>query len=212
MVRLGRVKAELAKSFKLPLTAQFAGRDDSTLDPGELRVIVTLRKLLVIAATGLSLAGITACSQLSMEPTRTPNVPAPDPNGYPWENESVQGSGRGGAPKNTQSAQRDLAARNSARVAALRDLQMQMRQLPVGTDHTIGSIMDNYLNVRRAIEKQMQRAETLSEVKVGPSEYEVHLKAPLSPIAQILKQSYITPNNELPKPPVQQAGGALPLS
>jgi hypothetical protein len=87
---------------------------------------------------------------------------------------------------------------------------MQMRQLPVGTDHTVGSIMDSYLNVRRAIEKQIQRAETVSEVRVGPSEYEVHLKAPLSPIAQILKQSYITPNDALPKPPVQQAGGSLP--
>ena len=173
---------------------------------------MTLRKLLVIAAIGLSLAGITACSQLSAEPPQIQNVPAPDPNGYPWENESVQGSGRGAAPKSTQSAQRDLAARNSARVAALKDLQMQMRQLAVGSDHTVGSIMDNYLNVRRAIEKQMQQAETLSEVKVGPSEYEVHLKAPLSPIAQILKQSYITPNNALPKPPVQHTGGSQPLS
>jgi len=28
MVRLGRVKAELAENFKLPLTAQFARLDD----------------------------------------------------------------------------------------------------------------------------------------------------------------------------------------
>jgi hypothetical protein len=168
-------------------------------------------KLARIAGMTMLLAALAGCAQMSREPNNALATPAPDPSGYSWANEYVQGSGRAAAPKNTQTAQRDLAARNAARIAALKDLQMQMMQLPVGTDYTVGAIMDNYLNVRRAIEKQLQRAETLSEEKVG-AEYEVRVKAPLAPIAQILRQSYITPTEELPKPPVLRSEGQMPIS
>lgn len=61
--------------------------------------------------------------------------------------------------------------------------------------------MDNYIGVRRAIEKQIQRAEVVGQQPAEGGQYEVQVQAPLQPIADILKNNYITPTDELPKPP-----------
>lgn len=90
---------------------------------------------------------------------------------------------------------------NAARVAALKDLKIRIRQLPVGTDQTVGSIMDNYIGIRRAIEKQVQQAQVVSEKPVENGGYETTVQTQLQPIADILKNNYITPTGELPKPP-----------
>jgi hypothetical protein len=156
----------------------------------------------VIGATCIVLSG---CSQLSApasHPTTTVAATAPpDPNSFSWQTTSLSASGRGKAPNGTSAAQRTIVGQNVARVAALKDLKLRVRQLPVGTDQTVGSIMDNYIGVRRAIEKQIQQADVVSQQSIEGGEFEVQVQTPLQPIADILRSNYITPTEELPKPP-----------
>jgi len=128
-------------------------------------------------------------------------APAPDPNSFGWQNETLSAVGRGKAPASTAGAQRQLVARNAARVAAIKDLKAQVRSLPVGSDKTVGAIMDSYLNVRRAVEKELQQAQVVGEQPFERGELEMTVKLSLAGISDLLKQNYITPNEELPKPP-----------
>ncbi len=166
--------------------------------------------LLVVA----SLLG--GCAQMSspQQPSAiVAAVAAPDPDSYPWQNESLEATGSASAPESTAGPQRQLVARNAARVAAIKDLKGQLRQLPAGPDGTLGSIMDKYLAVRRAVEKQLQLAEIVGENPLGTRQSEVRVRLGLTPIADILRQNYITPNEEPPRPPTTgDDTGVLPIT
>jgi hypothetical protein len=160
----------------------------------------------VAAAALLSavlLAALAGCSSVSAPSHTAAAVPAPAPNttGFDWAINSISATGRASAPGGTSAAQKQLAGLNAARVAALKDLKIRIRQLPVGTDQTVGSIMDNYIGVRRAVEKQIQQAQVVNQQPLESGEYETTVQTQLQPIAEILKNNYITPTEELPKPP-----------
>lgn len=156
--------------------------------------------LFLALSSALLLSG---CAQLSGPSSAHTTVPAPaaEAGGYGWEGNVLEATGRAEAPEGTAAFQRSLVARNGARVAALKSLGQQVRALPVGSDLTIGSVMDTYLNVRRAVEKEVQKAEEVSERPDGSRGFEVQVRLPLAPIADILKQNHISPTEELPKPP-----------
>jgi hypothetical protein len=152
------------------------------------------------ALTALILSCI-GCAQYSAPAHTATAAPAPDPNSFQWQTATLSASGRGSAPSGTSSAQKAIASQNAARVAALKDLKIRIRQLPIGTEKTVGYIMDNYLGVRRAIEKQIQQAETVGQQELESGEAEVQVQTQLQPIADILKQNNITPTEQLPKAP-----------
>jgi hypothetical protein len=166
--------------------------------------------LLTAAAAASAMLLFSGCAQVSTAPHAAIITPAPDPNSFPWQNTTLTASGRAEEPAGRSSAQRAIAGQNAARVAALKDLKIRVRQLPVGTDQTVGSIMDNYINIRRAIEKQIQKAELVSQQQIETGEYEVQLQITLQPIADILNQNYITPTGELPKPPARGDEQGIP--
>ena len=159
------------------------------------------RTAVLLCSAAAALALFTGCSQVSAPVQTTMAAPAPDPNTFPWQNTAISATGRGRAPAGTSSAQRTLVAQNAARVAAIKDLKQSVRQLPVGTDLTVGAIMDNYMGIRRAIEKELQKAELVGEQPLEAGEYQVEVRAQLQAVAEILKKNNITPSEELPKPP-----------
>lgn len=177
------------------------------------RIVSSIRQLAKVAVP-LSIATLflPGCAHIGSSPAAE-SIPAPvDPSSYSWQNTSLEAVGRGRAPASTAAPQRPLVARNAARVAAIKDLKAQVRNLPAGPDGTLGGIMDNYLAVRRAVEHQLEGAEMLDERSISSSESEVRVRLPLAPIAEILRQNYITPNEELPRPPSTGTEGVPPVT
>jgi hypothetical protein len=61
--------------------------------------------------------------------------------------------------------------------------------------------MAQNLAVKRAVEKHLQSARIVSEQEIEPGVYEVRVQLPLAPVAEILEQNRITPEN-VPEAPV----------
>lgn len=118
--------------------------------------------------------------------------------GFDWEYQVLSAAGRGTAPEGLPAAQAELAATNSARVHALAKLQDQIRQLPVGTDQTVGSIMDTYLTIRHAVEQEIAVAPLAGQQPVPGGGIEVQVSMSMQNIAKTLQQYQITTDQELP--------------
>lgn len=128
---------------------------------------------------------------------------------YPWENDTLTAVGTGLRPEGQLVAQATLSAKNSARINAINNLKQQVRELPVGSDQTVGSIMDTYLLIRRGVEKQLQDAATVSGDVTLNGTYELTVSMPLKPLAELLEKYAITPSEELP--PVPDNHGFRPI-
>lgn len=176
-------------------------------------IVMSIRQPLGLAvAFSIATLFLSGCAHMGGAPTAEAVAAPVDPSSYSWQGTSIEAVGRGSAPASTSAPQRPLVARNAARVAAIKDLKAQVRNLPAGPNGTLGSIMDNYLAVRRAVENQLQSAEMLDERSISSSETEVRVRLPLAPIADILRQNYITPNEELPRPPSSGTEGVPPVT
>jgi hypothetical protein len=110
------------------------------------------------------------------------------------------------APEGMPVPQAEITATNSARVHALTNLKDQVKALPVGSDQTVGSIMDTYITIRHAIEQEIATAQVLGSTPFqGGTEVQVQL--PLQRTASILQQYQITTDQELPS-----SGGSNPAA
>lgn len=128
---------------------------------------------------------------------------------YPWENDTLQAKGTGVQPEDQKVAFASLSAKNSARINALNNLKQQVRDLPIGSDQSVGSIMDTYLLVRRGVEKHLQSAQTVSDTIAPNGAQEVTINLPLKPLAELLDKYAITPSQELP--PIPDNDGFRPI-
>jgi hypothetical protein len=163
-------------------------------------------------AIAVLIAGLAGCAQLTTAPPAAPVVvQAPDPDTYHWETGAIEASGTAKTATEVSGPQRMLGARNAAKVAALKSVKSQVRELAVREDQTLGGIMDKYLAIRRAVEKQLQSAEIIDEHQSG-QQYEVKVRLSLKPVADLLRQNSITPTEELPATPVADDTGVAPVT
>jgi hypothetical protein len=126
--------------------------------------------------------------------------------GFAWEQQVLSATGKGSAPEGIPPAQAGLVASNSARVHALAQLKEQIKDLPVGTDQTVGSIMNTYLTIRHAIEQELASASITGQRQLA-SGMEIQVTMSMQNVARILQQYHITTDQELPA-----AGDAAPAS
>lgn len=167
-----------------------------------------LRFCMVVLIAGI-LAG---CAQMTSAPKAgTAATSAPNPHSFGWETGAIEASGTGAPPSGVAGPQRVLGARNAAKVAALKSVKTQVRELPISSDQTVGSVMDKYLAIRRAVEKQLQSAEVVSEEQ-NDKQYQVRVRLALQPIADMLRQNYINPTEELPAVPTADDSGVAPVT
>jgi len=169
-----------------------------------------------LAVTGIFAAALAGCASTALQPGKSVldvqdarNSAAlnnlqpqaafpPHPSGFDWATQSLRATGQGTASEGMPAAQRDVAARASATAHAKANLKEQVKALPVGTDQTVGSIMNSYITIRVAIEQEIAGAKVIgtSPSPTGPVEAEVEM--PMQKIATILQQHQITPHQELP--------------
>ncbi len=134
-----------------------------------------------------------------------------DPDAFPWETQTLQafGSVEDASPSSGAAIpQRALAARNRAKTAAIRDLREQIAQLPVNEEATVGAAMDTVISLKRSIEIAVNRAELAGEEPLAGGGVRVRIDFPLAPVAEVLRQYYITPSEPLP-PGLPQSDDAL---
>ncbi len=170
-------------------------------------------KLVVVAVVFVGI--FTACSTTALPPGKsiinTSNVSEPPasaqpnvvltahPSGFQWAGQTLEASGKGTAAEGVPAVQADLAAKNSARVDALRNLKAQVSGLPVGTDQTVGSIMDSYITIRHAVEQEISRAQDVGSQPLAQGGVDMQVQLPLQNVANILQQYQITTDQELPE-------------
>jgi hypothetical protein len=156
------------------------------------------RRLPAVAAF-LALAALFAlagCAELTSRPT-SGGLAAGSP--YTWAAESVEATGAGAAPSSIDAEpQRSLAGKLKAKRAALGALKQRVGRLPVNHENTLGSVMDANIGVRRSVETYLDTAEVVSEVETAPGTWEVRVRARLAPVARILTENFITPDDVPP--------------
>jgi hypothetical protein len=118
---------------------------------------------------------------------------------FPWAIEVAEATGSGKAPSSINTEpQRSLAGKLKAKRTALASLKQRVGRLPVSPEHNLNSVMDSNIGVRRAVETYLDTAEVTSEVETAPGVYEVRVRAPLAPVAKVLTDNYITPEDVPP--------------
>ncbi len=152
-----------------------------------LGAIIALSVFIVVAFAGCAtLTGSKNRAESSAEVAASP--------AFSWAQEVAEADGRGIAPPTlTEEPQRSLAAKQSARTAAIAGLKLRVERLPITATQTVGTAMNLNLSVKRAIEKHLQNAEIVYEKEIQPGVWEVRMRAPLAPVAEILQRHHITP-------------------
>lgn len=170
-------------------------------------------RLTLIATVAATLAG---CSSTALPPGRSVlevseaknntalasqqnGALAVHPSGFEWAPQTLQATGHGAQLPGMTGPQSDLAASNSAKAHALVNLKSQVKRLPVGSDQTVGSIMDTYITVRHAVDQEIASAQVLATRPLPDGRTEVQVGLPMQNIATILQQYQITPDQELPQ-------------
>lgn len=177
--------------------------------------------LLAIGALTLTLAG---CSSTALPPgksvldvaqaknsaplaTQTPQTNFPGhPTGFDWAQQTLKASGQGATPEGMPAAQASLTASNAARIHALTNLKSQIKRLPVGSDQTVGSIMETYITIRHAIDQEIATASVSGQRPLPTGGLEIQVTLPLQNVATILQRYQITTDQELPSADEQVAG------
>lgn len=188
--------------------------------------MIMYRKTALQLLTILSLAALAGCSSTALEPGRSvldvaqarndaliaagqpPEAAyAVHPSGFAWATQTLKATGKGAAPEGMPVSHAEMAAANSARVHALTNLKAQMKALPVGTDQTVGSIIDTYITIRHAVEQEIATAQVTGSTPLPQGQIEVQVELPMQRVAMILQQYQITPDQELPS-----SGGQNPAA
>jgi hypothetical protein len=128
------------------------------------------------------------------------------PSGFEWASRTLQASAQGNAAPGMPASQRELAAQNSATLHAKASLKEQVRALPVGTDQTVGSIMDTYITLRLGVEQEIAAAKVTGTRPENNGSAEVQVELPMQKIATLLQQHQITPDQALPAAGDKPAG------
>ncbi|MCX7719021.1 MAG: hypothetical protein N2111_11570 [Candidatus Sumerlaeaceae bacterium] len=165
---------------------------------------------LVVVASALVFSGCTTARPAGAAADAALTAYQPAVNGqFAWATREVTATGRGSAPAHlSEEPQRSLAGKQAAKAAAISELKRQVAALPVDPTHTVGAFMDESLGLKRAIDRHVQQAQVIASREVSPGLFEVTLRTPLAPVADILKQFSITPGNLPPPPPAPE--GAVP--
>lgn len=135
-----------------------------------------------------------AALNVSQPPAQFP----PHPTGFAWATQTLRGTGQGRAPEGMPRAQGDVAARVSATAHARAALKQQVRALPVGSDQTVGSIMDAYITLRLAVEQEVNGARVISANPLPDGSTEATVELQMEKVASLFQKHQITPDQELP--------------
>ena len=177
-----------------------------------------LRSTLSLVAVAVGCVGLAGCSSTALSPGKSvldvqaardssalavsqsaPSFPS-HPSGFDWANRTLKASGQGSAAPGMPRAQQDVAASTSAAAHARASLKEQVRALPVGTDQTVGSIMNTYGAIRLSVEREIESARVTNTKPGINGTAEAEVELPMQGIANILQQYTITPDQELPAP------------
>jgi hypothetical protein len=134
------------------------------------------------------------------------------PGEFSWANQVIESDGSSGSSGTASGAQAKLANKQAAKTDAMAALKVRVRALPVAGGETVGSLMTQNMGLKRSIEKQLQSAQVVSEGQAPDGGYSVHVRLALAPIAEILKQNFITPDNLPPATPAKDNNGVPPLT
>ena len=146
-------------------------------------------RIVLVSAGIAALAGCAGTAATSRQQARTP-----DPNEFPWKYDAVEAVGTADSPRAvTSDLQRVMIGQQAAKTAAIANLKKQIASLRVTPDHTLGAIMKQNLGVKVAVEQRLQSADVLSQQRTADNGFEVRVRMPLKPIAEVLEKQYITP-------------------
>lgn len=165
-----------------------------------------MRTTFFLVAAALALSILYGCARHSGMQAAFP------PGEFPWSAQVLEATGSASVPQDTGfGAQRFFVGQQSAKTAALAELKVQLSNLPVAEDQTIGSLMASNLSIKRAIERQLQTAKVVSQGQPAPGAFEVRVQLPLAPIADVLHQHNISTEG-LPPLPEPEPAALAPLS
>lgn len=165
-----------------------------------------MRILPVIAGVAV-LAGCAGPAATSRQQARTPA-----PNEFPWKYDAVEAVGTTGSPRAVASdLQRVMIGQQAAKTAAIADLKRQVMALRVTPELTLGAIMKQNLGVKVGVEQRLQSADVTSQQRTPDNGFEVRVRMPLEPIAEVLEKQYITPEG-MPALPERRDDGVPPVS
>lgn len=171
--------------------------------------------LTVILCNSLVLSGCALLGVPPAPPEPPPVAVAPalaDPQAFEWEQQVLEATGTSETPPQGGGAipQRSFAARQSAKTAALLDLRHQVREFPINETDLVGTAMDTIIAVQRGVDLAVRRAEVVEEIPRADGTYQVRVRFPLAPVAEVLRQNYITPGEALPELSAGEENGLGP--
>jgi hypothetical protein len=105
-----------------------------------------------------------------------------------------------------------MAGKLKAKRAAIATLRQRVAQLPVTPDQTLGTVMNSNIGIRRSVEAALDKAQIVWEQEVSPGVFEVRVRTPLNPVADILEQNFVTPENAPAAPAPRTEGEPAPVT
>ena len=170
------------------------------------------RRHIPIILSAVIAAAFAGCAMHASTRAEAVSQGAAPPGEFSWSRQVIESEGTAGASRDAKGAQGRLASKQAAKSDAIASLKVRVRALPVSGGETVGSLMSQNMGLKRAVEKQLQGAQVVSEGQSPDGGYTVRVKLALAPIAEILKQNFITPDNLPPAAPSPDNNGVPPLT
>jgi hypothetical protein len=132
--------------------------------------------------------------------THTREIPPPAPGVFGWGAQVLEATGTANQPESGAGPERFFVGQQASKTAALAELKKQVLSLPVTPEYTLASIVASNLSVKRAVERQLQTAQVISQQQVAHGVFQTRVRLQLESIADILAQHNITPEGMPPLP------------
>ena len=180
------------------------------MKPKSFRVL-SLRVVLLMAgaahlmfAAGCSTTTPASADSSSLPPKVAAMAEADDL--FPWAGDTLEAEGSAPAPRTiVTEPQRSLAGKMRAKRSAIAALKKRIESLPVTETQNLEAVMEANIGVRRSVERYLDTAVVVSERETSEDHFEVRVRASLRPLAEILEQNFITPNEAPEATPVSAA-------
>ncbi len=194
---------------EIPLTPKVA-------TPVILREMIPTHLVRTVFAALVGAALVSGCSEKATHPGGrgpTPGVAVSPRSPFAWAGDTLESAGTGSAPRSIATEpQRSMAGKLKAKRAAIASLRQRVAQLPVTPDQTLGTVMNSNIGIRRSVEAALDKAQIVWEQEVSPGVFEVRVRTPLNPVADILEQNFVTPENAPAAPAPRTEGEPAPIT
>lgn len=161
--------------------------------PGLRGLLLMTCSAVLVFATGCSTTTSASGDSSSLSPKVAAMAEADDL--FPWAGDTLEAEGSAPAPRTiVTEPQRSLAGKMRAKRSAIAALKKRIESLPVTETQNLEAVMEANIGVRRAVERYLDTAVVVSERETSEDHFEVRVRASMRPLAEILEQNFITPN------------------